>query len=323
MSHGLGISPTFTCTSAGARAASASRSAARRPAASVARKALAPKLRAKCEEVGVGEVAGDQPVAELLGLDAAHVAEGAVVEHHRHHRQRVAHGGGQFLRLVHEPAVAADAPPRRDRAAPPAPPAPRRSPSPDCPGSPARCSGAAPPPGRPAGRMKPTWVTSSTTTPSSGRAARRARRKPICGSWRAIRSANQACAAATSSRGARGRLCAGRAASRARSPSAASASTAASGRRKRDDLLGVDVDADDLQVRVGAPHRLGEMHPRADAEHRVGLLPQALADRQRGGERMRWSAPRRGRGDRSPPGPATARPPPAVRGRRPARRRRR
>ena len=33
------------------------------------------------DEIRIGEVAGDQPVAELLLLDAAHVAEGAVVEH--------------------------------------------------------------------------------------------------------------------------------------------------------------------------------------------------------------------------------------------------
>lgn len=59
-------------------------------------------------EVGVGEVGGDQSIAEPLGLDAADVAEGAVVEHDHHHRQFVMHRGGQLRGLVHEPAVAAD-----------------------------------------------------------------------------------------------------------------------------------------------------------------------------------------------------------------------
>src|ERR1700683_80982 len=44
-------------------------------------------------KIGIGEIAGDQPVAVALLLGAAHVAEGAVAEHDRHQRDAVPHGG--------------------------------------------------------------------------------------------------------------------------------------------------------------------------------------------------------------------------------------
>ena len=46
--------------------------------------------------------------AELVLLDAADVAEGAVVEHHGDQRIRVLDGGGQLLQAELEPAVAVD-----------------------------------------------------------------------------------------------------------------------------------------------------------------------------------------------------------------------
>ena len=51
---------------------------------------------------------------EALLLQELHIAEGAIVEDDDHDRQVVLHGGGEFLHLVHEAAVARD---RDDRAA--------------------------------------------------------------------------------------------------------------------------------------------------------------------------------------------------------------
>ncbi len=62
----------------------------------------------ECNEIWVGQVAGDQPVAVLLALDAPHIAERAVVEYHRYDRQLVSHRRCQLLRLVHESAIAGD-----------------------------------------------------------------------------------------------------------------------------------------------------------------------------------------------------------------------
>ena len=84
-SQGLGIGPTGTSISVGSRAAIASRKA--RPAR---RRRRAPAGGAEAfgvfDEIGVGEVGSDQPVAELLLLDAPHIAEGAVGEHNRDQR---------------------------------------------------------------------------------------------------------------------------------------------------------------------------------------------------------------------------------------------
>ena len=79
---GVGKGPTGTSIRVGpSRRAKAARSAAR----SILR---APRSFAGCaealgefDEIRVGQVAGDQAIAELLLLDAADIAEGAIVEH--------------------------------------------------------------------------------------------------------------------------------------------------------------------------------------------------------------------------------------------------
>ena len=96
MSHGLGIGPTGTCTSAGAFSANAWRSAVSSASGVAGAERRHAEALGEFDEVRVGQVAGDQPVAVLLLLDAAHVAERAIVEHHDDNRQLVAHRGGQF-----------------------------------------------------------------------------------------------------------------------------------------------------------------------------------------------------------------------------------
>ena len=59
------------------------------------------------DEIRVGEVVCDLP-AEALLLDAADVAEGAVVEQHRDQRNTMAHRGRHFGCREHEAAVAGD-----------------------------------------------------------------------------------------------------------------------------------------------------------------------------------------------------------------------
>ena len=108
MSQGLGISPTGTCTSAGLPAAKASRNAASNASGVDGAIGAGAETFGEFHEVRVGQVGGDQAVAVLLLLDAADIAERAVVEHHRDHRQAMAHGGGEFLRLIHEAAIAGD-----------------------------------------------------------------------------------------------------------------------------------------------------------------------------------------------------------------------
>ena len=49
-------------------------------------------------------------------------------------------------------------------------------------------------------------------------------------------------------------------------------------------LLGIGIDADDRDVVVDAPLRERVIHPRADAEHDVGLAPELAAERQRHAE---------------------------------------
>ena len=90
--QGVGKGPTGTSIRVGpSRRAKARRSAARSSSGVRARSPAAPKLSANLHEIRIGEVAGDQPVAELLLLDAADVAEGAVVEHDG---RRAGCGGG-------------------------------------------------------------------------------------------------------------------------------------------------------------------------------------------------------------------------------------
>ena len=60
------------------------------------------------DEIRIGEVGRDHPVAEQLLLDAAHIAEGAIGEYHRDQRNAVAHGGGELVAGIEEAAVAVD-----------------------------------------------------------------------------------------------------------------------------------------------------------------------------------------------------------------------
>src|SRR3984893_2564895 len=64
-------------------------------------------------EIGIGEIARDQPVAELLLLDPPHIAESAIVEHDDGQRDPMVHGGGKLVRRDEKAAVARD---REDRA---------------------------------------------------------------------------------------------------------------------------------------------------------------------------------------------------------------
>src|SRR5262249_60101054 len=48
-------------------------------------------------EIGIGEIAGDEAIAELLLLGAPHVAEGAVVEHDGGQWDAMADGGGKLV----------------------------------------------------------------------------------------------------------------------------------------------------------------------------------------------------------------------------------
>ena len=52
-------------------------------------------------------------------------------------------------------------------------------------------------------------------------------------------------------------------------------------------LVGIDVDPHDLEVGVDAPASVLNEEARADSEHGVGLLPQAMADRHVDGQPMR------------------------------------
>ena len=95
-SQGDGIGPTGTSISVGpSRRLNARLSAARSSCGLRARSASAPKLSRVAHEIRIGEIARDQPVAVVLLLDAAHVAESAVVEHDDGERNAVAHGGGE------------------------------------------------------------------------------------------------------------------------------------------------------------------------------------------------------------------------------------
>ena len=135
-SQGLGMAPTGTSIRVGSRRAKHSRKAH----AQFIRIAGAPAGSAEAlrifHEIGIGKIAGDQPVAELLLLDATHIAEGAVDENDRHQRYPVANGGGEFVAGVEKSAVAVDREHRHVTAAHAARRARSHSPSRDCPGSP-------------------------------------------------------------------------------------------------------------------------------------------------------------------------------------------
>ena len=52
-------------------------------------------------------------------------------------------------------------------------------------------------------------------------------------------------------------------------------------------LVGIDVEPHDLQVGIDAPVAVLDEEARADRQHRVGILPQAMADRHVDGEPVR------------------------------------
>ncbi len=153
-SQGEGSGPTGTSIRVGpSRRAKARRSAARSSCGVRARSAGGAEAFGESDEIGIGEVAGDQPVAEALLLDAPHIAEGAVGEHDGDERDAVAHRGRHLVAGEHEAAVAADRHHRHVAAARAARRARWQSPSRDCPDSRARGTCAACRPGRRGGRQ--------------------------------------------------------------------------------------------------------------------------------------------------------------------------
>src|SRR3974377_143888 len=58
------------------------------------------------DEIWIGEVAGDQPITELLFLDAPDIAESTVGEHDRDQGDAVADGSGKFVDGGKEAAAA-------------------------------------------------------------------------------------------------------------------------------------------------------------------------------------------------------------------------
>src|SRR5262249_2943001 len=59
-------------------------------------------------EIRIGKVAGDQPIAELFLLDTTHIAKSPVNENHRHKRNPVTNGGGEFVAGVKKSTVPID-----------------------------------------------------------------------------------------------------------------------------------------------------------------------------------------------------------------------
>ena len=95
--------------SASARgAAKAALSAAPSSSGLRARRPAAPKLSAYLTKSGLARSQAISRLPKSLLLDAPHIAEGAVGEHHGDQRNAVAHGGGEFVAGVEEAAVAAD-----------------------------------------------------------------------------------------------------------------------------------------------------------------------------------------------------------------------
>ena len=158
--------------------------------------------------------------------------------------------------------------------------------------------------------------------PSSGSAARMARRKLIGGSCRASRSANAARTAASSASRWPGAVMRRQFGQQRAQHRRGIADQRAGGAAEAVDLLRVDVEPHDRQVVVHAPDALLPIEPRADRQHRVGVLPQCVALGERHRERVRGGNRRRGRGGTRTPAPAAPRQPPAPPAPRPARRRR-
>ncbi|MEI2735734.1 MAG: hypothetical protein V9G24_13615 [Rhodoblastus sp.] len=70
------------------------------------------------------------------------------------------------------------------------------------------------------------------------------------------------------------------------------------GARETVGLGRIDVDAENLEVLVEAPFVLADQQARADAEHDIGLLPQAMADRHGNGQAVAAVDHAAARGDR-------------------------
>src|SRR5262245_6316006 len=58
---------------------------------------LGAKALCIAHEIGIGEIAGDHAVAELLLLRAPHIAEGAVIEHDHGQRNAMVDRGGKLV----------------------------------------------------------------------------------------------------------------------------------------------------------------------------------------------------------------------------------
>ena len=288
-SQGEGIGPTGTSIRVGpSRRAKPRRSAARSSSGRARALGRGAEALGELHEIRIGEVAGDQPVAELLLLDAAHVAEGAVGEHDRDQRNAVAHRGRQLVRGEHEAAVAGDRQHRHVAAARPARRARWRSPSRDCPGSRARGTCAACRPETRAARQSRS--ASPRRRRCRPRAARRGSpsRKASCGA--SLRQPLAPCWPGAPA----SRRCARRAAYCA--PAAPRAAAAGSARRRRPArppaCAGGRAPPDRRRRgrssrSLSMPHcRSWIEHARADAEHHVGLAPQLAAERQRDAQRI-------------------------------------
>ena len=108
-SQGLGMALTGTSISVGpSRRAKACRKRLAQFVRALGAHGRGAKAFGKFDEIRIGEVARDQPVAVTLLLDTTHIAEGAVIEKHRHQRNAVAHGGRHFRRREQEAAIAGD-----------------------------------------------------------------------------------------------------------------------------------------------------------------------------------------------------------------------
>ena len=244
-SQGDGIGPTGTSISVGpSRRLNARLSAARSSCGLRARSASAPKLCAIAHEIGIGEVARDHPVAVLLLLDAPHIAECTVVEHHDGQRMRWRMAVASSFEVKRKPPSPRDRQHRHVARARAARRARSQTPSRDCPDSPATETSAACRPEAGAERQNRVWVTSSTKMPSSGSSARIASRKPICGASLSRRRRISACRACISSR-REGARWPESASIRRRRIGAASPMRAAAGAREPFRLLGIGIDADD------------------------------------------------------------------------------
>ena len=254
-SHGEGIGPTGTSIRVGSRRGEGAPSAARSSSGLRARRPAAPKLSAYLTKSGLARSRGDQPVAEVLLLDAPHIAEGAVGEHDRDQRNAVAHGGGEFVAGVQEAAVAVDREHRHVAAARAARRARWHSPSRDCPDSRARETCAACRPGRRGARQSRSASPRRRRCrpPAIRRGSRRGRRA-AARAWRgAARNLRLALLHLVAARGA-ARDCVSRSASISRRRiGAASPISATVGLCEARRLLRIGIDADDLRDRRRCP----------------------------------------------------------------------